>query len=584
VQQFATSGAGTPGDPWTGWESAFGGIGAGGAQIDFAPGTYTENIAVTLPVDLTGWVFVNGHGATIQLTAAAPRFLTPNVTADHQTVRLIRIQDFVIDATLARGKNSVIFGDYVNGTGLNGFRRVNWDHIVIKKVRAFGLTVDSTTATHLGGINLSANQSGEAEATANTITNIDIEDVRIEGGNWGILVDGGGPGIHTNVRIDNVRLVRCWHSLMARQAKIFPSSNFQVGERGRVGHVEIVDSYGQYSADSGLELNNVTDGLVTGTEIDDAMVGGFYYTNYTVPDGTPHVTWDKCKAAVTGSLGASEYGSGWYIPAGTGGATPGGEFVISNSTYTRSASSVSKLGAAVTMFGAHGSLALVNADFSWANADVDVGSARLVSLAPSDDFLLAVRGAKLALSGTRSRGDNGLSLIALKESSTAKTVMLDVDGVRGSAALTGTTVRFTIFSTMLSGAGADTITGVVSNSSFESASGDPEARGVNVDMANLDIDGTLRFIAVDGSRLPAGGATVMLDHMQSLAQATDAQMIGVIEPAHPTAPVFSGSGVCTREPATHRLEGCFTPADPEVERQCVLPRPATNGPSTVVMN
>jgi hypothetical protein len=76
----------------------------------------------------------------------------------------------------------------------------------------------------------------------------------------------------------------------------------------------------------------------------------------------------------------------------------------------------------------------------------------------------------------------------------------------------------------------------------------------------------------------------MLDHMQSLAQATDAQMIGVIEPAHPTAPVFSGSGVCTREPATHRLEGCFTPADPEVERQCVLPRPATNGPSTVVMN
>jgi hypothetical protein len=562
VKRFVTGGAGTSADPWTGWEPAFDGIGVDGTEIDFAPGYYKENVAVTLPVNLEGWLLVNGNGATIQLTTAAPRFLTPNVTADHQTVRLIRIQDFAVDATLARGKNSVIFGDYVNGSGLNGWRRVNWDRIAVKRVRAYGLTVDSTTATHLGGINLSANQSADAEAIANSITNIDIEDVRIEGGNWGILVDGGGPGVHTNVRIDNVWLVRCWHSLMARPAAIFPSSNFQVGERGRVGHVYVIDSYGQYSADSGLELNNAAYAVVTGTEIDDALVGGFYYTNYTVPDETPHVTWDHCRAAITGSLGASAYGSGWYLPAGSDGKAVGGDFVISNSTYTRAASSVSTAGAAVAMFGAQRSLTLVNDDFSWLNANVDLGSARLVHLTPSDDFRLTVRGARLTLAGTRSRGANGLSLIALKESSAGKIVTIDADGVRGSAALEGTAVNFTIFLAMVAGAAADTITGVVSNASFDSVSGDLAARGIDIDMTNLDIEGTLRFIAVDGSRLPAGGATVMLDHAPTWARAFKAWMIGVVEPGSPKTPVFFGDRVCTRRSILDPLSGCFTPADP----------------------
>jgi hypothetical protein len=562
VQRSATGGAGTSADPWTGWESAFNGIGVDGAEIDFAPGYYKEDVAVTLPVNLMGWLLVNGNGATIRLTAAAPRFLTPNVTADHQTVRLVRIQDFVVDARRARGKNSVIFGDYVNGNALNGWKRVNWDRIVVKRVRAYGLTVDRTTTTHLGGIRLSAIQSGDAEATANTITNIDIEDVRIEGGNWGILIDGNGPGVHTNVSIDNVWLIRCWHSLMARPAAIFPSSNFQVGGRGRVGHVYVIDSYGRYSADSGLELNNVTYGRVTGTKIDDALVGNFYYTNYTIPNGTPDVTWDSCRAAITGSLGSSAYGCGWYLPAGSDGKASGGDFVISNSTYTRSASSVSTFGAAVTMFGAQRSLTLVNDDFSWLNANVDLGSARLVDLAPSDDFRLNVRGARLTLTGTRSRGANGLSLIALKESSVAKNVTIDADGIQGSAALKGTTVDLTIFSTRVAGSAADTITGVVSGSSFDSVSGDPKARGVTIDMTNLDIEGTLRFIAVDGSRLPAGGATVMLDHAPSLARAFEAQMIGLIEPGRPKTPIFSGDGVCTRGSTFSRLMGCFTSADP----------------------
>jgi hypothetical protein len=36
-------------------------------------------------------------------------------------------------------------------------------------------------------------------------------------------------------------------------------------------------------------------------------------------------------------------------------------------------------------------------------------------------------------------------------------------------------------------------------------------------------------------------------------------MIGVIEPASPTTPIFSGDGVCTRGATFDRFVGCFTP-------------------------
>jgi hypothetical protein len=539
VATFKTGGSGTPADPWTGWEAAFNGIGPEGASIVFAPGHYREDAAVTLPVNLLGWVLVRGHGATVQLTAAAPRFLTPNVTADHQTVRNIRIQDLAIDATLARGKNHVIFGDYVNGSTLNGFRRVNWDQIVVKRVRAYGLTVDPTTKTHLGGINLSSVQAGDAESTANTSTNIYLEDVRIEGGNWGILVDGGGPGVHTNIDIDNVWLVRCWHSLMSRPSSSFPSSNFQVGERGRVGHVFVIDSYGQFSADSGLELNNTAHGLVTGTTIEDSLIGGFYYVNYTVPGETPQVTWDRCRAAVTGSLGTSEHGSGWYIPVGAHGIPPGGDFVVSNSSYTRAASSFAKGGAALSMTGAHGSLALTNDDFSWSNADLDAGAARLVQLDPSDDFKLAIHGAKLTLSGTRDDPQHGLALIALTATTPWKALTLDVNDVQASASVVGTTVPGSIAGIAIAGSKADTITGSLSNSRFASSHGDTSAAGVTIDMAGLGVAGTLDLTALDGGALTAGGRTVRLVNPPPQPEQAKVRMSGVIDPPSSEPPEAS---------------------------------------------
>jgi hypothetical protein len=122
-----------------------------------------------LQVDLTGWILVKGNGATIRLTAAAPRFLTPNLTADHQTVRTSGFRISTSTRLNRPGKNSVIFGNYVDGKGYNGIRRVNWDQIVVKRVRAYGLAVDRTTKNHLGGLNMSAVHAGDAESVRTTI-------------------------------------------------------------------------------------------------------------------------------------------------------------------------------------------------------------------------------------------------------------------------------------------------------------------------------------------------------------------------------------------------------------------------------
>jgi hypothetical protein len=362
--------------------------------------------------------------------------------------------------------------------------------------------------------------------------------VRIEGGNWGILVDGGGPGIHTNIDIDNVWLVRCWHSLMSRPPTRYPSSNFQVGERGRVGHVFVIDSYGQYSADSGLELNNVAHGIVTNTVIEDALVGGFLLRELhgALGDSARDVgslqrrpSPAPSSRAPTGRVGSSRWGRPG-IPAG-------GDFVISHSTFTRLADSYSTVGAAVSMVGAHGSLTLVDDAFSWVDADLDLGSAQLVQLAPSNDFKLTVWGAVLALAGRRSEERHGLTLIALQASGKPKTITLDVRGVHGSALVVGTSVNGTIAAATFAGAATDKITGSFSDSQFGSRRGDPEAVGVKFDLTHLSVDPILELVALDGSSLPAGGRTVGLDNAPSSIESAKVRMIGVVEPGVPAATV-----------------------------------------------
>lgn len=534
VETFAKGGNGSPESPWTGWEGAFASVPSTGARIEFKPGAYRQQSEIRVPIGLTGWLYVIGRGATVTLTAQAPRFLDPDLTADHQTVRRVWIEGLTIDAAGVGGKDHVIFGNYVDGGGIGGFRRVDWDRIVVKDVRAFGLVVDPTTRDHRGGIAILSAQSEDREPKANTIEHIYLEGVRVEGGNWGILVDGIGlaRGDGTNVDIDDVWLVRCWHSLLARQPGRFASSNFQVGEAGRVGHVHVIDCYGQFSGDTGLELNATGNARVTGTTIEDAAAADFYYTNYNTPPAEPDVLFDHCVATVTGRV-ADEYGVGWRIINSYGSVPAGGRFRIENSRFTRTGTTqATSTGAGVTASGKIRSLSISGSEFDLSGVELSglARGQRVLELDFAEDVAFRLRDVKVKASGTRSAAGSGLNAITTQAASAGKTITLDWDDVAVSVDVAGAPESYTIFTTTIYSTLPSVVRGKIRGYRVDSVSGDDHACAINVDLATQRIGPSLDISAVDGRKLPPAGEAVRLNNAEGEDQKRKVSLRGIRGP------------------------------------------------------
>lgn len=240
--------------------------------------TYKISTSLTLPKDLSGFMVLSGYGATIKLTSAAPRFLTFNRSADDETFKNFLVQGFDVDADNTTGKHHVVIGSFVSNATL---QRINIERIIIRDIRAYNIPVDSTTATsHRAGIWLGSYHTASGQGL-NTIKDILIENVRLEGGNYGIFVGAAGPsGSGVNIKLDNIHIRRCYHSLLAVQTTVFSSANFHVGSRGYGGRVTITDCEGYYSGDVGIEVNAFTDALVDGCVIEDAANVAFFHASY----------------------------------------------------------------------------------------------------------------------------------------------------------------------------------------------------------------------------------------------------------------------------------------------------------------
>jgi hypothetical protein len=532
----ATTGDGTRDHPWAGWEQAFASIPASGGRVQFDRGHYTQNASIKLPVGLTGWLFVvGGPGVTITLTASAPRFLDPDLTADHQVVRNIWIEGFEIDAGSIGGKDHVIFGNYVAGGGVGGWQRVDWDRIVIKDVRAYDLVVDPSTASHRGGIAILSSQTANAEPIKDTITDIYIEDVRIEGGNWGILIDGNGPASadHLNVDIDGIWLVRCWHSLLARQPR-FASSNFQVGEKGRVGTVHVIDCFGRYAADTGLELNATASAHVPGTTIEDAAVANFYYTNYNTPRSEPLVAFDHCVSRITGPVDAP-YGIGWWIKD-TRSNGPSGRFRIDHCRFSRTGTpQATGTGAGVTASGRLSELAISNSIFDLSGVELAglTDGQRLLEPDFEDDVTLRLRNVTLKAEATRSAPGPGLNAIRTDTRAAGKTLTLDWDQIGVSIDVAGAPADYTIFTSTIHASAASLLRGRISRYHVDHVRGDDHARAINIDLAHQIIEPSLVLSDIDARRLPKDGTAVTLNNAGGTSQTRKVSMRRILDPVAP---------------------------------------------------
>lgn len=544
VESYASGGDGSAAHPWTGWETAFASLPADGGRIEFAKGFYVQRTEVRLPVALRDWLFVVGNGATIKLTAEAPRFLDPDLSADHQLVTKIWIEGFEIDAGGVGGHDHAIFGNYVGKNGVGGFRRVNWDRIVVKDVRAFNLTVDPKTVTHRGGIYIVSVHAGNAEPVRDSITNIYVENVRVEGGNWGILIDGNSPAgaDSTNIDIDNVWLVGCWHSTLARHSASFPSSNFQIGEHARVGRVHVIDCYGQFSGDTGLELNSTAFAHVLRTTIEDSAVADFYYTNFNTPPREPQVVWEGCRATISGDPHPKN-GFGWRIINSYGAVAAGGRFRIVDSGFARSGTTESAAaGAGVSTAGRIAELSVEASEFDLSGgelAGLDF-SPRVLEVNFASDLTFRLHHVKIRTSATRASGSSGLSAIVTQAAVGGKTLTLDWDDVDVSTEVTGAPVDGSVATAILGSSVPNTLRGTISRYRIAEVGGDAKASGIAIDLAKQTVDGNLLLDEVDARNLPSLGSAVRFDHAGLSGEQSKITLKRVRLPTKPeTSPVNS---------------------------------------------
>lgn len=322
VKDYGAKGNGTTDDS-AAIQAAVDSRGATGGVVLFPPGTYLLSTAtIDLPPAMTGRLVLSGYGATIKLSTNAPRFLDVAKDDDHDTFQHITIEGFDVNVNSIGGQHHTIFGNYEAGSYVD---HVNFDDIVIRDVYAYGATDSTNTATdNRIGVFMSAHQTTASEATQNYVTNILIENVRVEGGEGGLRVVGtcaAASQADVNTYLDNITVRDCYHDRTAAPASLLAITNFHFGSNGYGGRLLVENCTGLYSGDCGLEVNAFHDALIKGCVEKDCFVTGFYHTNYNsnVDEGQ-RVVFEDCYAENTASgLGGKGYtvGESFSVPVNT---------------------------------------------------------------------------------------------------------------------------------------------------------------------------------------------------------------------------------------------------------------------------
>lgn len=237
-----------------------------------------------LPAGNTNWLTLSGYGATIRLSANVPRFLDFNRTADYQTFAYFRVEGFAVDGANVAGMNHVVGFSFIDGAPL---ARFNAESIVVRDVRAYNVLTDTTwpnPSSCREGVYIATHQWDSNEPTTNTIRDIYIENVRIEGGNVGFSVGGVTYGTSgwshdpatTNITVDNVHVDRCWWDSGVRATKFWASNGMIMGWGARGGSLYVNDCEMRGSGDNNYEINGWQQATVQGCVSEDSIIGYFF--------------------------------------------------------------------------------------------------------------------------------------------------------------------------------------------------------------------------------------------------------------------------------------------------------------------
>lgn len=236
--------------------------------------------ALLLPKNATNLV-IRGAGrgsTTIVLSSNTPRMFDFNKSADGDTFQNITLEDFTVDSANIGGQHHVLLGTYQAGVTQT---RINVTNITVQRVTLKNVLRDPNTAVnHRLGIWITVADS-VAGGTLYSLTDMVFEDIRVEGGNYGIAV--AASGIATtglNILVDEIRLTNCYHDTGVTPTAFFTSANFQLGSRAKVGRIIIQNCQGFNAGDVGIEIDSFNEAIIEDCLIQDSLNVEYFSTNF----------------------------------------------------------------------------------------------------------------------------------------------------------------------------------------------------------------------------------------------------------------------------------------------------------------
>ena len=322
--------------PTSNLQAAINGLGTTGGTILFSPGTYTLTAPLKLPSGNMAMLTLSGYGATIKLNSAAPRFCDFNRTADYQTFAYFTVEGFQIDAGNVATEDHVIGFAYINGQVL---QRINAHDITVKDVTAYNIAHANVAGAFRVGISISTYQRDRNEPTMNTIENIYVRNVKLEGGSAGFDVhgvdySGSLPTAfgQTNIQIDNVSFDGCsWDSGV--RGVTWTGDGILAGVGASCGRLYVNNCDFRGSGDNSIEVDGWDYALVTNCHSEDAFYVGYFMSNLGFPiHGIPgqQIIWRNC---TSNNVALKTSNKAWCIGASSA-ANPVGALTLESGVAT----------------------------------------------------------------------------------------------------------------------------------------------------------------------------------------------------------------------------------------------------------
>jgi hypothetical protein len=258
--------------------------------VMYAPrGTYVLNTPLTFARNNTGWVRLvgDGVGATVVKAGGTNGQLTKfNKVADYDTFRYIEIADLTFDCNnQPTGRGHILIGSFPWG-GSAPQQRLHLNNIAVRRVRAINVPLGGAGTKY--GVFLVAATASSADTTELQVTDVLLEDVRIDGGESGFAIYGTVNSGSTDDGANKVYLDRIFMDRCYWDSGVVPTSQMaggfaQIGGVGYGGQVRIRDCYGANSTDIGIEVDGIQDCVISGCRMVDCYKNAYLFAGFGLP-------------------------------------------------------------------------------------------------------------------------------------------------------------------------------------------------------------------------------------------------------------------------------------------------------------